>query len=74
MLVAAKCSTPLTQIALIVVQLTGTFISILPLPSQVTHSSSPIHSGQFKNCVSENSPDSATFAPFSAVSLIGTIT
>ncbi len=56
---AAKCSTPLAQISLIVVHVTGTVISILPLPSQVSHSSSPKHSGQFTNLVSENSPDSA---------------
>jgi hypothetical protein len=62
-----------SPISLIVVQVTGTVISILPLPSQVSHSSSPKHSGQFTNLVSENSPDSA-LAPFSAVNLIGTIT
>lgn len=62
------------QIFLIVVQLTGTLISILPLQSQVSQSSSPKHSGQLVNTVSENSPESAPLAPFSIVSLFGTMT
>lgn len=57
-----------------VVHVTGTLISIRPLPSQVSQSSSPKHSGQLINVVSENSPDSTPLAPFSAVSFFGTIT